>query len=177
MALVWRPSWTTCRCPQRSSRRSKRPGPRKSRRAAIRYGAENSGSETDTVAIIDPRHAAKQLIYERIFRALTLGAAVLVLLILGGVAISLARGAWPAISHFGFSFVTREIWNPVTDEYGALAPIYGTVVTSLIAMLLAVPGGCCISPFLINLCSPLLELPSGVAGEFLASVACVIFAI
>ena len=93
------------------------------------------------MAIIDPRHAAKQLIYERIFRAGTLTAAVLVLLILGGVAISLLRGAWPAARHFGFSFISREIWNPVTDEYGALAPIYGTVVTSLIAMALAVPAG------------------------------------
>src|SRR5258708_20833835 len=105
MALVWRPSWTTCRCPQRSSRRSKRPGPRKSRRAAIRYGAENSGSETDTVAIIDPRHAAKQLIYERIFRAGTLGASLLVLLILVGVAISLMRGAWLGLITCGISFV------------------------------------------------------------------------
>ena len=93
------------------------------------------------MAIIDPRHAAKQLVYERIFRTATLSAAVLVLLILGGVAMSLLRGAWPALRHFGFSFVTREIWNPVTDEYGALAPIYGTVVTSLIAMVLAVPTG------------------------------------
>ena len=82
----------------------------------------------------DPRHAAKQLIYERIFRSATLTAAILVLLILGGVAVSLLRGAWPALAHFGFSFVTREIWNPVTDQFGALAPIYGTVVTSLIAM-------------------------------------------
>jgi phosphate transport system permease protein len=91
------------------------------------------------VAIIDSRHAAKQLIYERVFRSATLTAAILVLLILGGVALSLLRGAWPALQHFGFAFVTREIWNPVTDEYGALAPIYGTVVTSVIAMLLAVP--------------------------------------
>ena len=73
------------------------------------------------MAIIDPRHAAKQLIYERIFRSATLSAAVLVLLILGGVAVSLVRGAWPALSHFGFSFVSREIWNPVTDQFGALA--------------------------------------------------------
>src|SRR5258708_13200465 len=114
MGLVGGPSGTTCRCPQRSSRRSKRPGPRKSRRAAIRSGAENSGSETHTVAIIDPRHAAKQLIYERIFRSATLSAAILVLLILGGVAVSLARAAWPPLAHFGFSFISREICNPVT---------------------------------------------------------------
>jgi len=129
------------------------------------------------VAIIDPRHAAKQLIYERIFRAATLGAAILVLLILGGVAISLMRGAWPAISHFGFSFVTREIWNPVTDEYGALAPIYGTVVTSVIAMMLAVPAGFGIALFLTELCPPLLKRPIGVAVELLAAVPSIIFGI
>src|ERR1700676_3974590 len=129
------------------------------------------------VAIIDPRHAAKQLIYERIFRAATLSAAILVLLILGGVAVSLLRGAWPALSHFGFSFVTREIWNPVTDQFGALAPIYGTVVSSLIAMLLAVPAGFGIALFLTELCPPLLKRPIGVAVELLAAVPSIIFGI
>jgi phosphate transport system permease protein len=136
-----------------------------------------SGSVTDIVAIIDPRHAAKQLVYERIFRTATLSAAVLVLLILGGVAISLLRGAWPALRHFGFSFVTREIWNPVTDEYGALAPIYGTVVTSLIAMVLAVPTGFGIALFLTELCPPVLKRPIGVAVELLAAVPSIIFGI
>ena len=60
---------------------------------------DQSGSGTDIVAIIDPRHAAKQLLYERAFKAATLTAAVLVLVILGGVAISLVRGAWPALRH------------------------------------------------------------------------------
>ena len=129
------------------------------------------------MAIIDPRHAAKQLVYERVFRTATLAAAILVLLILGGVALSLVRGAWPALAHFGFSFVTREIWNPVTDEYGALAPIYGTVVTSLIAMALAVPTGFGIALFLTELCPPLLKRPIGVAVELLAAVPSIIFGI
>ncbi len=129
------------------------------------------------MAIIDPRHAAKQLVYERVFRAATLTAAILVLLILGGVAVSLLRGAWPALRHFGFSFVTREIWNPVTDEYGALAPIYGTVVTSVIAMVLAVPTAFGIALFLTELCPPLLKRPIGVAVELLAAVPSIIFGI
>jgi phosphate transport system permease protein len=129
------------------------------------------------VAIIDPRHAAKQLIYERVFRSATLTAAILVLLILGGVAISLIRGAWPALEHFKLAFVTREIWNPVTDQYGALAPIYGTVVTSLIAMLIAVPTGFGIALFLTELCPPLLKRPIGVAVELLAAVPSIIFGI
>jgi phosphate transport system permease protein len=129
------------------------------------------------VAIIDPGHAARQVIYERAFRAATLIAAILVLLILGGVALSLLRGAWPALSHFGFSFVAREIWNPVTDQFGALASIYGTVVTSLIAMLIAVPTGFGIALFLTEMCPPLLKRPIGVAVELLAAVPSIIFGI
>src|SRR6204780_169568 len=134
-------------------------------------------SGTDIVAIIDPGHAAKQLIYERIFRSATLTAAILVLLILGGVAVPLARGAWPGLDHFGFSFVSREIWNPVTEQFGALAPIYGTVVASAIAMLLAVPAGFGIALFLTELCPPLLKRPIGVAVEVLAAVPSIIFGI
>ncbi len=129
------------------------------------------------MAIIDPRHAARQLIFERVFRSATLAAAVLVLLILGGVAVSLMRGAWPALSHFGFQFVTREIWNPVSDEYGALAPIYGTLVTSAIAMVIAVPTGFGIALFLTELCPAWLKRPIGIAVELLAAVPSIIFGI
>jgi phosphate transport system permease protein len=129
------------------------------------------------VAIIDPRHAARQLLYERAFRAATLGAAMLVLLILGGVAVSLVRGAWPALAHFGIGFVTREIWNPVTDDYGALGPIYGTLITSLIAMLLAVPTAFGIALFLTEICPPALKRGIGTAVELLAAVPSIIFGI
>jgi len=129
------------------------------------------------VAIIDKRHAAKQLLYERVFHGATLAAAILVLLILGGVAVSLLQGAWPALKHFGFPFVTREIWNPVTEEFGALAPMYGTVVTSLIAMALAVPTAFGIALFLTEICPSLLKRPIGVAVELLAAVPSIIFGI
>lgn len=129
------------------------------------------------MAIIDTRHAAQQLNYERAFRAATLGAAVLVLAILGGVALALLVGAWPALKHFGFAFVTREVWNPVTEEFGALAPIYGTFVTSLLAMLLAVPTGFGIALFLTELCPAMLKRPIGVAVELLAAVPSIIFGI
>jgi phosphate transport system permease protein len=129
------------------------------------------------VAIIDPRHAARQRIFERVFRSATLAAAVLVLVILGGVAISLLQGAWPALSHFGFGFVTHEIWNPVTEQFGALAAIYGTLVTSIIAMAMAVPVGFGIALFLTELCPALLKRPIGVAIELLAAVPSIIFGI
>ena len=129
------------------------------------------------MAQIEPRHAERQLAFERIFRSATLAAALLVLLILGGVAVSLFRGAWPAVKHFGFAFVYREVWNPVTDEYGARAPIYGTVVTSIIAMALAVPSGIGIALFLTEICPLWLRRPIGIAVELLAAVPSIIFGI
>jgi phosphate transport system permease protein len=126
---------------------------------------------------MDVRHAAGQRLRERLFRGATLGAALLVLALLGGVAISLVKGSWLAFSHFKLAFLTREIWNPVTDEYGALAPVYGTVVTSLLAMLIAVPISFGIAIFLTELAPSWLKRPVGVAIELLAAVPSIIFGI
>lgn len=129
------------------------------------------------MALVDAKRAARQRGGERYFRIATLAAAMLVLALLGGVVVSLLRGAWPALSHFKFGFLTREIWNPVTDEFGALAPIYGTLMTSLIAMLVAVPIGFGIAIFLTELCPRWLRRPVGVAIELLAAVPSIIFGI
>jgi phosphate transport system permease protein len=130
-----------------------------------------------TVFVIAPRHAARQRLGERIFRGATLAAAVLVLLLLGGVTIALIKGAWPALAHFKLEFLTRQIWNPVTEKFGALAPIYGTVVTSLIAMAVAIPLSFGISIFLTELCPAWLKRPVGTAVELLAAVPSIIFGI
>jgi phosphate transport system permease protein len=126
---------------------------------------------------VDSRHAAGQRLRERIFRGATLAAALLVLTLLGGVALSLLQGSWPAFSHFKLAFLTREIWNPVTDEYGALAPVYGTVVTSLLAMVIAIPISFGIAIFLTELSPAWLKRPVGVAVELLAAVPSIIFGI
>ena len=131
----------------------------------------------NTVAAIEPRHAAGQRLRERIFRGATFAAAVLVLVLLGGVALSLLKGALPAFSHFGFAFLTREVWNPVTEKFGALAPIYGTLVTSCIAMLLAIPISLGIAIFLTELAPSWMKRPVGVAIELLAAVPSIIFGI
>src|SRR5215216_6770926 len=70
------------------------------------------------------------------FRLVTLAAAIAVLVLLGGAMIALATGAAPAFRAFGPSFLIDESWNPVTERFGSLAPIYGTLITSLIAMLI-----------------------------------------
>ncbi len=132
---------------------------------------------TAAAAAFDSRHASKQRFRETLFKGATLAAALLVLLLLGGVVLSLLHGSWPAFSHFGFSFLTREVWNPVTDEYGALAPVYGTLVTSLIAMLIAIPIGFGIAVFLTELAPDWLKRPVGVAVELLAAVPSIIFGI
>ena len=131
----------------------------------------------NTVAAIEPRHAAGQRLRERAFRGATLGAAILVLSLLGGVVVTLLKGAWPAFHHFGFEFLTSEKWNPVTDKYGALAPVYGTLVTSLIAMLFALPISIGIAVFLTELAPSWLKRPVGVAIELLAAVPSIIFGI
>ncbi len=132
----------------------------------------------NTAAIAaDSRHAAGQRLRERVFRAATLVAALIVLALLGGVAVSLLKGSWPAFSQFKFGFLTREIWNPVTDQFGALAAVYGTLITSLIAMLIAIPISFGIAIFLTELSPPWLKRPVGVAIELLAAVPSIIFGI
>jgi phosphate transport system permease protein len=112
-----------------------------------------------------------------IFRALTRAAAIGVLVILGGVIISLISGSLPALQAFGVNFLFEERWNPVTERFGALAPIYGTLVTSFIAMLIAVPLGLLIATFLTELCPMWLRRPIGIAIELLAGIPSIIYGI
>jgi phosphate transport system permease protein len=112
-----------------------------------------------------------------VFHRLTLAAAILVLVILSGVIIALIDGALPALQTFGFNFLVEERWNPVTERFGALAPIYGTLVTSFIAMLIAVPLGLLIALFLTELCPMWLRRPIGIAIELLAGIPSIIYGI
>ena len=112
-----------------------------------------------------------------IFRALTRAAAIGVLVILGGVILSLIDGSLPALRAFGLNFLVSDSWNPVTEQFGALAPIYGTLVTSFIAMLIAVPLGLLIAAFLTELCPMWLRRPIGIAIELLAGIPSIIYGI
>jgi phosphate transport system permease protein len=112
-----------------------------------------------------------------VFHHITRTSAVLVLLLLGGVIVSLFLGALPTFREFGFGFITSQSWNPVTEKFGALAPIYGTIITSLIAMLIAVPFGLLIAMFLTELCPLFLRRPIGIAIELLAGIPSIIYGI
>jgi phosphate transport system permease protein len=114
---------------------------------------------------------------DRIFFQVTRAAAVVVLIILGGVIVSLIHGSLPALKAFGPGFLTSQAWNPVTDNFGALPAIYGTIVTSVIAMLIAVPVGLGIATFLTELCPHALRRPIGIAVELLAGIPSIIYGI
>jgi len=114
---------------------------------------------------------------DRFFHRLTQAAALAVLAVLVGVLISLLIGAAPAFGTFGLSFLWTESWNPVTEKFGALAPIYGTLVTSAVAMIVAVPIGIGIATFLTELCPQFLRRPVGIAIELLAGVPSIIYGI
>src|SRR5476651_2706611 len=111
------------------------------------------------------------------FHAITRGSALFVLLILSGVIGALVIGAFPALQKFGIGFIFTEVWNPVTEEFGALAPIYGTLVTSFIAMAIAVPVGLMIAFFLTELCPKFLRRPIAIAIELLAGIPSIIYGI
>lgn len=112
---------------------------------------------------------------DRLFRFSTLMFAVLVLVLLAGIMVSLAIGAMPSIEAFGFGFIVGEEWNPVTEQFGGLNSIKGTVLTSAIALLIAVPVSFGIAIFLTELSPVWLRRPLGVAIELLAGVPSIIY--
>ena len=111
------------------------------------------------------------------FRIVTQFSAIGVLVVLSAIFVSLMVGAALAFSTFGFSFFYTQSWNPVTNKFGALSPIVGTLVTSFIAMLIAIPVGLGSAIFLTELCPPLLRRPIGIAIELLAGIPSIIFGI
>jgi phosphate transport system permease protein len=111
------------------------------------------------------------------FYWITRGCAISVLLILGGIILSLIAGAWPAMKQYGFAFLWTQRWAPSADPpvLGALGPMYGTLVTSFIAMLIAIPVGLGIAVFLTELCPQWLRRPIGIAIELLAGIPSIIY--
>ena len=110
-----------------------------------------------------------------LFGGLTRGAAIVTLMLLGGIIVSLAISAWPSIKQFGFAFLWNAEWDPPADVYGALVPIYGTLVTSIIALIIAVPVSFGIALFLTELSPAWLRRPLGTAIELLAAVPSIVY--
>jgi phosphate transport system permease protein len=126
-----------------------------------------------------PRAAAARSggIGDFLFHHLTFLFALLVLLILGGVIVALVGGALPALRTFGVPFLFTEVWNPVTEKFGALAPVYGTLVTSAIAMLVGIPVAFGVAVFITEICPKWLKRPLATMIELLAAIPSIIYGI
>ena len=119
----------------------------------------------------------RQRLADTIFRGTTRFFAVGVLLLLGAVMVSLLIGGAPAFQAFGFGFFFSQTWNPVKEIFGGAPAIYGTLVTSLIAMIIGVPLALGVAMFLTELCPPLLRRPIGILIELLAAIPSIIYGI
>lgn len=129
----------------------------------------------DTTNVVLPRQLRAQQVADWLFRGVTYFCAALVLVTLVAILAALAWGSVPALRAFHFAFFTRNIWNPVTEQFGAIAPIYGTLVTSAIALLLGVPVSFGIAIFLTELAPSWLRRPIGTAIELLAAIPSIIY--
>ena len=114
---------------------------------------------------------------DALFFNLTRGFAAVTLALLVGIVISLTWAAMPSIKEFGFGFLTSSEWNPPADRFGALVPMYGTLVTSLIALVIALPISFGIALFLTELSPAWLRRPLGIAIELLAGIPSIVYGI
>jgi len=112
---------------------------------------------------------------DRLFQGLTTASAWFVMVILVGIIVSLFVGGWQALTAFGFNFLVTDDWNPVTERFGALVPIYGTLISSLIALIIAVPISFGIALFLTEIAPHWMRRPIGTAIELLAAIPSIIY--
>jgi phosphate transport system permease protein len=112
---------------------------------------------------------------DRVFGWAARGAALVTLGLLVAILVALLVGAWPAIEKYGLGFLTSSVWDPVTGEFGGLVMIYGTLATSLIALVIAVPVSFGIALFLTELSPAWLKRPLGTAIELLAAVPSIVY--
>jgi phosphate transport system permease protein len=140
------------------------------------YGAPQGASRPQRMLQSIPEALLKrQHLHDLAFRNVTRLFAALVLALLLGILITLILGSWPAIQAFGPGFLASREWNPVTEKFGALIPIFGTVVTSLIALLIGIPVSFGIAVFLTELSPLWLRRPIGTAIELLAAIPSIIY--
>jgi phosphate transport system permease protein len=136
------------------------------------------GTPPTTSGMMDPRMVAvvkKQRIQDFLFHKVTMLFALLVLIALAGILVSLMISAWPAFKKFGISFIWTVEWDIINDKFGAAIAIYGTIISSVIALLIAVPLAFGIALFLTEMCPLWLRRPLGTAIELLAAVPSIIY--
>jgi phosphate transport system permease protein len=121
------------------------------------------------------RRARSGPLADRLFGWAAQGAALFTLAVLLAILGSLVAGAWPAISRYGLAFFTTTTWDPVQEQFGGLVMVYGTLATSAIALLIAVPVSFGIALFLTELSPAWLKRPLGTAIELLAAVPSIVY--
>ena len=136
----------------------------------IRGNTDSSGA-----ASLPPMRKPKNALYDAIFKNLTRLAALGVFSLLVAILISLVMGSQVTLAKYGVSFLFSSEWDPVNSEYGALVPIVGTLLTSIIALLIAVPVSFGIALFLTELAPAWLRRPLGTAIEMLAAIPSIIY--
>ena len=112
---------------------------------------------------------------DTVFAVAAYAAGIFVLLLLGAIIVSLFIGGWPALRAFGPGFLIDPDWDPVQNVFGAAVPIYGTIVTAILALLMAVPIAFGIAFWLTEIAPPWLRRPVGTAVELLAAVPSIIY--
>ncbi|TDQ59078.1 phosphate ABC transporter membrane protein 1 (PhoT family) [Mesocricetibacter intestinalis] len=112
---------------------------------------------------------------EGVFRNTTKFFAVFVFIVLAAILLSLILGSWDSLSKFGISFLWTNDWDPVQENYGALVPIIGTLISSFIALLIAVPVSFGIAVFLTELAPEWIKRPLSIAVEMLAAIPSIIY--
>ena len=136
------------------------------------------GTPPTTSGMMDPRMVAvvkKQRIQDFLFHKVTMLFALLVLIALAGILVSLMISAWPAFQKFGIAFIWTNEWDIINENFGAAIAIYGTLISSVIALLIAVPLAFGIALFLTEMCPLWLRRPLGTAIELLAAVPSIIY--
>lgn len=136
---------------------------------------KGSSARTRAASTPPPHAPSSGQTADVIFGIVAKSAALLTMALLFAILVSLVIGAWPAISKYGLGFLTSSVWDPVQLEFGGLVMIYGTIVTSLIAVLIAVPISFGIALFLTELSPPWLKRPLGTAIELLAAIPSIVY--
>lgn len=131
--------------------------------------------ELRTVVRAPAQRVRRTRLSDALFGAMVTSFAALALILLAGIIVALTISSWPSIREFGIEFLFSGEWNPPADRYGALIPIYGTVVSSLIALIIAVPVSFGIAIFLTELSPLWLRRPLGTAIELLAGIPSIVF--
>ncbi len=140
--------------------------------ASVSHGYEASSVKFEPMK----KNAQKRKwIGDWIFRNLTRLFALFTFLVLAGISFSLVYASWPSLQKFGFSFLWTSEWNPPMERFGAMIPIYGTIVTSIIALIIAVPVSFGIALFLTELSPKWLRRPLGTAIELLAAIPSIVY--